>query len=69
MSDSKKTTTRERRKVERPAPEKGAGKPDGAVDDGELEGVAGGVNHESGGHWGHEIYNPYPRQYDGPQPA
>ena len=44
MSGSKKTTTRERRKVERPAPEKGAGKPDGAVDDGELEGVAGGVH-------------------------
>ena len=44
MSDSKKSTTRERRKVERPAPEKGAGKPDGAVDDGELEGVAGGVH-------------------------
>ena len=63
MSGSKKTTTRERQ-VERPAPEKGAGKPDGAVDDGELEGVAGGVNRESGGR--HEFY--YPAQYDGPQP-
>ena len=44
MGDSKKTTTRERRKVERPAPEKDSGKQDGAVDDGELEGVSGGVH-------------------------
>ena len=44
MGDSKKTTTASGSKTERPAPEKGAGKPDGAVDDGELEGVAGGVH-------------------------
>ena len=41
MSGSKKTAGGG--KAERPAPEKDAGKPDGAVDDGALEGVAGGA--------------------------
>ena len=44
MSDSKKSTTASGGKTGRPAPEKDSGKQDGAVDDGELEGVAGGVH-------------------------
>lgn len=37
-------TERRGGKIERPAPEKDGGKPDGAVDDSEMEGIAGGVH-------------------------